>query len=222
MADIRIFNPEGLAKPAGTYTHIAHAKTQEIVFIAGQVPVDASGAVVGKGDIEAQSAQSLCQYSHRPACGRRRLEERRAIHEFFGPAAGRGRHFGHTVAGNFPGCFRAACVHRALYSSSAAWPMRIICSKCRRSRRSNRLRGSVRARQRPPTGHALPWRDERRKCAQIPPALSPSLFAQPRTEPSLTASAAIPCGGGRFSWDRSQQGHRAATAGYSGPRSCDP
>jgi enamine deaminase RidA (YjgF/YER057c/UK114 family) len=57
MADIRIFNPEGLAKPAGTYTHIAHAKTQEIVFIAGQVPVDASGAVVGKGDIEAQSAQ---------------------------------------------------------------------------------------------------------------------------------------------------------------------
>jgi enamine deaminase RidA (YjgF/YER057c/UK114 family) len=57
VADIKIFNPPGLAKPAGTYTHIAHAKTQEVVFIAGQVPVDVSGAVVGKGDIEAQCAQ---------------------------------------------------------------------------------------------------------------------------------------------------------------------
>ena len=57
MADIKIFNPEGLAKPAGTYRHVAHAKTQEVVFIAGQVPVDASGNIVGKGDIEAQSVQ---------------------------------------------------------------------------------------------------------------------------------------------------------------------
>jgi enamine deaminase RidA (YjgF/YER057c/UK114 family) len=57
MANIKIFNPEGLAKPAGTYTHIAHAKTQDVVFIAGQVPVDASGATVGKGDFEAQCAQ---------------------------------------------------------------------------------------------------------------------------------------------------------------------
>jgi enamine deaminase RidA (YjgF/YER057c/UK114 family) len=57
MADVRIFNPEGLAKPAGTYSQIAQAKTQELVFIAGQVPVDVSGAVIGKGDIEAQSAQ---------------------------------------------------------------------------------------------------------------------------------------------------------------------
>jgi len=57
MADIKIFNPDGLAKPAGTYTHIAHAKTQDVVFIAGQVPMDASGATVGKGDFEAQCAQ---------------------------------------------------------------------------------------------------------------------------------------------------------------------
>jgi enamine deaminase RidA (YjgF/YER057c/UK114 family) len=57
MADIKIFNPDGLAKPAGTYTHIAHAKTQDVVFIAGQVPMDASGATVGRGDFEAQCAQ---------------------------------------------------------------------------------------------------------------------------------------------------------------------
>jgi enamine deaminase RidA (YjgF/YER057c/UK114 family) len=57
MAEIKIFNPDGLAKPAGTYTHVARARTQEIVFIAGQVPTDASGATVGKGDFEAQCAQ---------------------------------------------------------------------------------------------------------------------------------------------------------------------
>jgi enamine deaminase RidA (YjgF/YER057c/UK114 family) len=57
MPEIKIFNPPGLAKPAGTYTHIAHAKTQEVVFIAGQVPMDASGATVGKDDFEAQCAQ---------------------------------------------------------------------------------------------------------------------------------------------------------------------
>jgi enamine deaminase RidA (YjgF/YER057c/UK114 family) len=57
MANIKIFNPDGLSRPAGTYTHIAHAKTQDVVFIAGQVPTDATGATVGKGDFEAQCAQ---------------------------------------------------------------------------------------------------------------------------------------------------------------------
>jgi enamine deaminase RidA (YjgF/YER057c/UK114 family) len=57
VANIKIFNPPGLAKPAGTYAHIAQAKTQEVVFIAGQVPVDASGNTVGKGNFEAQCTQ---------------------------------------------------------------------------------------------------------------------------------------------------------------------
>jgi len=57
MAEIRIFNPDGLARPAGTYSHIACAKTQDVVFIAGQVPMDTSGNTVGKGDFEAQCAQ---------------------------------------------------------------------------------------------------------------------------------------------------------------------
>jgi enamine deaminase RidA (YjgF/YER057c/UK114 family) len=57
MSDIRIFNPAGLARPAGPYSHVAHAKSQEVVFIAGQVPVDAAGATVGKNDFEAQCAQ---------------------------------------------------------------------------------------------------------------------------------------------------------------------
>jgi enamine deaminase RidA (YjgF/YER057c/UK114 family) len=58
MANIKIFNPAGLAKPAGTYSQIAQAKSNEIVFIAGQVPTDASGNIVGKGDFEAQCAQT--------------------------------------------------------------------------------------------------------------------------------------------------------------------
>jgi enamine deaminase RidA (YjgF/YER057c/UK114 family) len=57
VADIKIFNPAGLAKPPATYSHIAQAKTSQVVFIAGQVPSDAAGNVVGKGDIEAQSVQ---------------------------------------------------------------------------------------------------------------------------------------------------------------------
>jgi enamine deaminase RidA (YjgF/YER057c/UK114 family) len=59
VANIKIFNPPGLAKPAGTYSQIAHAKTQEVVFIAGQVPTDESGAIVGKGNFEAQCAQTF-------------------------------------------------------------------------------------------------------------------------------------------------------------------
>jgi enamine deaminase RidA (YjgF/YER057c/UK114 family) len=59
VANIKIFNPPGLAKPMGTYSQIAHAKTQEVVFIAGQVPTDASGALVGKGNFEAQCAQTF-------------------------------------------------------------------------------------------------------------------------------------------------------------------
>jgi enamine deaminase RidA (YjgF/YER057c/UK114 family) len=59
VTNIKIFNPAGLAKPAGTYSQIAHAKTQEVVFIAGQVPTDVSGAIVGKGNFEAQCVQTF-------------------------------------------------------------------------------------------------------------------------------------------------------------------
>lgn len=56
MAEIRIFNPEGMSKPT-PYSHIAYAKTAELVFIAGQTASDATGALVGKGDFEAQCNQ---------------------------------------------------------------------------------------------------------------------------------------------------------------------
>src|SRR5581483_4083088 len=56
MAEIKIFNPGGLARPAGPYSHVAQAKAQQVIFIAGQVPADAMGATV-KGDFEAQATQ---------------------------------------------------------------------------------------------------------------------------------------------------------------------
>src|SRR5436305_6500501 len=57
MAEIKIFKPAGLARPAATYSHVARARTEDLVFIAGQVPTDASGATVGSGDFDAQCAQ---------------------------------------------------------------------------------------------------------------------------------------------------------------------
>jgi enamine deaminase RidA (YjgF/YER057c/UK114 family) len=57
MADIKIFNPDGLNRPLSPFMQVAYAETQKLVFIAGQVPVDASGATVGKDDFEAQCAQ---------------------------------------------------------------------------------------------------------------------------------------------------------------------
>ena len=34
MAEIKIFNPAGLARPAATYSHVARAKAEDLVFIA--------------------------------------------------------------------------------------------------------------------------------------------------------------------------------------------
>ncbi len=45
---VRMINPEGLAKPApGSYSHIARAG--KLVFIAGQLGRDADGKLVGPG-----------------------------------------------------------------------------------------------------------------------------------------------------------------------------
>jgi len=57
MADIRIFNPDGLNKPRSPYMQVARVKTSELAFIAGQVSADASGNLVGAGDFAAQCAQ---------------------------------------------------------------------------------------------------------------------------------------------------------------------
>ena len=42
--------------PAG-YSHIAKVNTGTIVYVSGQVPIDASGKLIGEGDFEAQVEQ---------------------------------------------------------------------------------------------------------------------------------------------------------------------
>jgi enamine deaminase RidA (YjgF/YER057c/UK114 family) len=57
MPDIRIYNPEGLAKPLGQYSHVTRVKASEYLFIAGQLAADKAGQVVGADDFDAQCAQ---------------------------------------------------------------------------------------------------------------------------------------------------------------------
>jgi enamine deaminase RidA (YjgF/YER057c/UK114 family) len=54
----RFINPEGLSKPPG-YTHVVIAQPGKLVYIAGQVAWNASGEIVGKGDLHAQVTQAL-------------------------------------------------------------------------------------------------------------------------------------------------------------------
>jgi reactive intermediate/imine deaminase len=53
---LRHLNPPTLSTPTG-YTHVVAPLKGRLVFIAGQVAADQSGAVVGKGDFKAQSKQ---------------------------------------------------------------------------------------------------------------------------------------------------------------------
>jgi enamine deaminase RidA (YjgF/YER057c/UK114 family) len=55
MADKRFVNPPGL-KPLGMYSNTACGRGT-MVFVAGQVAVDAAGQIVGRGNYEAQAAQ---------------------------------------------------------------------------------------------------------------------------------------------------------------------
>ncbi|HET8674106.1 MAG TPA: RidA family protein [Thermoleophilaceae bacterium] len=53
-------NPEGAPAPVGPYVHVTVAPPGgRIVHCAGAVALDANGEVVGKGDIAAQTRQTL-------------------------------------------------------------------------------------------------------------------------------------------------------------------
>jgi enamine deaminase RidA (YjgF/YER057c/UK114 family) len=51
-------NVPGLAQPPG-YTHLATVSEARLVFIAGQVPLNERGELVGRGDAIAQARQCL-------------------------------------------------------------------------------------------------------------------------------------------------------------------
>jgi reactive intermediate/imine deaminase len=54
--DIQRINPDGMTQPTA-YTHLV--KFDELLFIAGQVALDAEGNVIGAGDMNAQVRQVL-------------------------------------------------------------------------------------------------------------------------------------------------------------------
>jgi enamine deaminase RidA (YjgF/YER057c/UK114 family) len=51
-------NIRGLAEPPG-YAHFAAGSGRRLVFLAGQVPLDARGELVGAGDLAAQTRQCV-------------------------------------------------------------------------------------------------------------------------------------------------------------------
>jgi 2-iminobutanoate/2-iminopropanoate deaminase len=55
LAQTEFINPKGLAAPHG-YTHVITTKGK-MVFVSGQVAMDAQGHLVGKGDLRAQTKQ---------------------------------------------------------------------------------------------------------------------------------------------------------------------
>ena len=57
-AVIDTYNPTTMAKPLGLYCHVARAKANEYVHIAGQVALDEAAEIVGVGDFEAQMRQT--------------------------------------------------------------------------------------------------------------------------------------------------------------------
>src|ERR1700724_2338508 len=55
-SNVRIFNPPQIHKPVG-YSHVAEITQGKMIYVAGQVALDASGNLVGKDDLGAQTRQ---------------------------------------------------------------------------------------------------------------------------------------------------------------------
>ena len=53
----RLFKPDAMAKPVAGYSQVGEVTGGKLVYIAGQVAVDASGNLVGKDDFRAQAEQ---------------------------------------------------------------------------------------------------------------------------------------------------------------------
>lgn len=55
-----LFNPESMFVPTAGYSQVAEIRGGKLVYIAGQVPFDKSGNLMGKGDFLAQAEQVFC------------------------------------------------------------------------------------------------------------------------------------------------------------------
>jgi reactive intermediate/imine deaminase len=56
VTERRFLSPETLPAPFG-YSHVVDAPATRIIYVSGQVPLDAEGEMVGEGDLEAQTRQ---------------------------------------------------------------------------------------------------------------------------------------------------------------------
>ena len=56
--NMQFLNPKELSKPSG-FTQVVVAPAGKLVYVSGQVPVNASGDVVGKGDFRVQVTQVM-------------------------------------------------------------------------------------------------------------------------------------------------------------------
>lgn len=54
---IVLFNPETMFVPTAGYSQVAEVRSGKLLYIAGQVPFDKSGNLVGKEDFLAQAEQ---------------------------------------------------------------------------------------------------------------------------------------------------------------------
>ncbi len=52
-----VFNPPSAPQPIGAYSMAAKVKAGTLLLVAGQVPVDTAGELVGRGDAAAQTRQ---------------------------------------------------------------------------------------------------------------------------------------------------------------------
>lgn len=54
----QFLNPQGLSKPNG-YTQVVVSQPARVIYVSGQVPLNASGEVVAKGDFRGQVTQVM-------------------------------------------------------------------------------------------------------------------------------------------------------------------
>ena len=57
LQHINLFNPETMFVPTAGYSQVAEIRSGTLVYIAGQIPLDKSGNLVGKDDFLAQAEQ---------------------------------------------------------------------------------------------------------------------------------------------------------------------
>jgi enamine deaminase RidA (YjgF/YER057c/UK114 family) len=62
MREMRLSNPSTIHKPLG-YSHVAEVANGKLIFIAGQVALNADGTLVGKDDYAAQVGQVFANLS---------------------------------------------------------------------------------------------------------------------------------------------------------------